>query len=253
MDTKSLRKQINEMHMSMLNLLNEYEKLTQSPSDILDQDLRKLIVDEDFVVNFQKDETLKEVDNRLIDELGLDIEQTSKDVLAIVMMDNSGSMGIFEKYLGRCLWERIERLLSYKYKNVKIKFIHHHTKAKEVNKEEFFAKGELGGTICSSAYNLANQMVEEFNYIDNDVIVLHISDGDNLPADMDRVVNLVEKIARKSKFIGYFEINQYNRHSTMIDDLRDKVNNQNFNYFVVAEKDNIYDALEEFCIDIFLK
>ena len=44
------------------------------------------------------------------------------------------------------------RFLRPKYENVEIVFIAHHTEAKEVTEEEFFTRGESGGTICSSAY-----------------------------------------------------------------------------------------------------
>ena len=44
------------------------------------------------------------------------------------------------------------RFLRTKYETVDIEFIAHHTEAKVVPEEEFFSKGESGGTICSSVY-----------------------------------------------------------------------------------------------------
>ena len=44
------------------------------------------------------------------------------------------------------------RFLRTKYETVDIEFIAHHTEAKVVTEEEFFSKGESGGTICSSVY-----------------------------------------------------------------------------------------------------
>ena len=42
------------------------------------------------------------------------------------------------------------RFLRTKYETVEIEFIAHHTEAKVVTEEDFFSKGESGGTICSS-------------------------------------------------------------------------------------------------------
>jgi len=50
--------------------------------------------------------------------------------------------------------------LRTKYKSVEIIFIAHHTQAKIVTEEEFFTKGESGGTKCSSAYKLALDLIE---------------------------------------------------------------------------------------------
>lgn len=44
------------------------------------------------------------------------------------------------------------RFYAQKYETVDIEFIAHHTEAKVVTEEEFFSKGESGGTICSSVY-----------------------------------------------------------------------------------------------------
>ena len=53
------------------------------------------------------------------------------------------------------------RFLRSKYETVEIEFIAHHTEAKVVTEEEFFSKGESGGTICSSAYQKALELIEQ--------------------------------------------------------------------------------------------
>jgi hypothetical protein len=52
------------------------------------------------------------------------------------------------------------RFLRTKYNNVQIVFISHHTEAREVTEEEFFYKGESGGTQVSSAMNLPWRLSE---------------------------------------------------------------------------------------------
>ena len=57
---------------------------------------------------------------------------------------------------GRNIWHVAsfldDKILRTKYETVDIEFIAHHTEAKVVTEEEFFSKGESGGTICSSVY-----------------------------------------------------------------------------------------------------
>ena len=108
-----------------------------------------------------------------------------------------GSMGEFEKYIARSFYFWMVRFLRTKYDNVKIVFITHHTEAKEVTEEEFFTHGESGGTQVSSAYELALQIIDErYNPDDWNIYPFHFSDGDNLPWDNERCVELVQQLMR---------------------------------------------------------
>jgi hypothetical protein len=248
-----LREQVKDTYIKMMDLLDTCEKanIDITFKNVLDQNLRDLMVDEDFIMLRQSEEILREVDQRVFDEFNLNIKRSNKQALVIVMMDNSGSMGIWEKYVSRCVIERLERLFQYKYPNVEFKFIHHHTVAEEVEREDFFVKGETGGTICSSAYRKANELIEQFDYIENDVYLLHVSDGDNLTSDVDRTVGLIKKLLLKCKFVGYLEINQYNRHSTLLKGAGSSkglkyIFDDKFYYHVLYEKDGVYEAVSDF-------
>ena len=73
------------------------------------------------------------------------------NAVVIAMMDVSGSMGEFKKYIARSFYFWMVRFLHTKYDNVKIVLISHHTEAKEVTEEQFFTQGESGGTVVTSA------------------------------------------------------------------------------------------------------
>src|SRR6266536_1748672 len=83
------------------------------------------------------------------------------NAVVIAMMDVSGSMGEFEKYITRSFYFWMVRFLRTKYHNVKIVFITHHTEAQEVEEQAFFELGESGGTRVSSAYKLALNVIQE--------------------------------------------------------------------------------------------
>ena len=80
------------------------------------------------------------------------VENPESQAVVLAMMDTSGSMGTFQKYIARSFFFWMTRFLRTKYETVEIEFIAHHTEAKVVSEEDFFSKGESGGTRCSSAY-----------------------------------------------------------------------------------------------------
>ncbi|WP_307340518.1 DUF444 family protein [Caldalkalibacillus uzonensis] len=75
----------------------------------------------------------------------------SSTAVVLAMMDTSGSMGTFEKYMARSFYFWMVRYLRRKYSQVKVVFIAHTTEAKEVTEDQFFTKVESGGTRCSAA------------------------------------------------------------------------------------------------------
>ena len=63
--------------------------------------------------------------------------------------------------MARSFFFWMANFLRSKYETVEIEFIAHHTEAKVVSEEDFFSKGESGGTICSSAYVKALELIEQ--------------------------------------------------------------------------------------------
>lgn len=173
------------------------------------------------------------------------IKPHSKAVV-LAMMDTSGSMGIFEKYVARSFFFWMARFLRTRYEKVEIVFIAHHTEAKVVPEEQFFSRGESGGTICSSAYRLALKIIEDrFPPASYNIYPFHFSDGDNLTSDNERCVQLVQELMKKSNMFGYGEINQYNRSSTLMSAYR-HINDPKFMHCIIRDKGEVYQALKTF-------
>ncbi|MEF3310138.1 sporulation protein YhbH [Paenibacillus sp. GYB004] len=168
------------------------------------------------------------------------------NALILAMMDTSGSMGSFEKYIARSFFFWMTRFLRTKYEKVEIVFIAHHTEAKEVSEEEFFTKGESGGTICSSAYQKALEIIDRrYPSSHYNIYPFHFSDGDNLTSDNERCVKLIEKLLERSNMFGYGEVNQYNRSSTLMSAYR-HIQYPRFQHCVIREKGEVYKALKTF-------
>lgn len=169
------------------------------------------------------------------------------NAVVLAMMDTSGSMGPFEKYIARSFFFWMVRFLRTKYKNVQILFLAHHTEAKEVTEEEFFTKGESGGTRCSSVYKLALEIIEKrYSPADYNIYPFHFSDGDNLNSDNELCVQLVTKLADMCNIFGYGEIiGPYYRHSTLMSAYR-KISHSRFASTTIRDKAGVYPALRAF-------
>lgn len=175
-----------------------------------------------------------------------DVVEPQSNAVVLAIMDTSGSMGNFEKYIARTFFFWMVRFLRTKYEKVEIVFIAHHTEAKEVSEEHFFSKGESGGTICSSAYRLALDIIRKrFPISLYNVYPFHFSDGDNLTSDNEKCVRLVQELMELSNMFGYGEINQYNRHSTLMSAYR-HIKDPRFLHYVLKDKSDVYKALKVF-------
>ncbi|MDQ0338086.1 sporulation protein YhbH [Caldalkalibacillus uzonensis] len=173
-----------------------------------------------------------------------EIIQPHSNAVIIAMMDTSGSMGLFEKFCARSFFFWMVRFLRRKYEKVEMVYIAHHTEAKEVTEEEFFTKGESGGTICSSAYSKALDVIEKrFDPQRFNIYPIHFSDGDNLTSDNERCLKLVHKLMERSNMFGYGEVNQYQRRSTLMSAYQN-IRDPRFRYAIIRDKSDVYSALK---------
>lgn len=175
-----------------------------------------------------------------------EIEKPQSNAVILAMMDTSGSMGSFEKYIARSFFFWMTRFLRTKYENVEIVFIAHHTEAKEVSEEDFFTKGESGGTLCSSAYQKALDLIDtRYSPSVYNIYPFHFSDGDNLSSDNEKCVKLIGELLERCNGFGYGEVNQYNRSSTLMSAFKN-IRHPKFQYVVIREKGEVYRALQTF-------
>nr|WP_091586872.1 sporulation protein YhbH [Alteribacillus bidgolensis] len=173
------------------------------------------------------------------------VKPESKAVV-LAMMDTSGSMGRWEKFMARSFFFWMVRFLRTKYETVDIEFIAHHTEAKIVSEEDFFSKGESGGTICSSAYEKALETIDKnYSPVLYNIYPFHFSDGDNLTSDNHKCLRLMNELMELSSMVGYAEVNQYQRHSTLMQAYR-KINDARFRHYILKQKGDVFHALKWF-------
>jgi sporulation protein YhbH len=176
------------------------------------------------------------------------------NAVVMALMDVSGSMGEFKKYIARSFFFWMVRFLRTKYDNVEIVFISHHTEAREVSEEQFFTQGESGGTVVSSAYQLALDIIHaRYRPADWNIYPFHFSDGDNYYSDNEEAVRLADELIETCNLFGYGEIGEeggggYRRSSGALlsifnDRLKQK---ERFIGVRIDDKEDVYPALKQF-------
>ncbi|MEW6447504.1 MAG: sporulation protein YhbH [Bacillota bacterium] len=167
--------------------------------------------------------------------------------VVLAMMDTSGSMGPFEKYIARCFFFWTVRFLRVNYHNVEMVFLSHHTEAQETTEEEFFCKGESGGTKCSAVYKLALEIIaERYPPSDYNIYAFHFSDGDNLTTDNDSCVKLVGELLKVANLVGYGEIEGPYYYTSTLKTAYRVINHPRFVMSTLRDKGDIYKTLKTF-------
>jgi sporulation protein YhbH len=183
-----------------------------------------------------------------------EVMRYESNAVVIAMIDVSGSMGEFKKYVARSFYFWMVRFLRTRYDNVEIVFISHHTEAKEVTEEQFFTQGESGGTVVSSAYQLALEIIQlRYRPADWNIYPFHFSDGDNYYSDNEEAVRLADDLIATCNLFGYGEIGEegstsYRRSSgALLSIFNDRLKNkERFVGVRIDTKEDVYPALKHF-------
>jgi uncharacterized protein len=180
----------------------------------------------------------------------LEIDTREESNAAVIcIMDTSGSMDTMKKYLARSFFFLLYQFISTRYRNVEIVFIAHHTEANEVTEEEFFHKGESGGTFISSGYNKALEIIQQRYHPSLwNVYAFHCSDGDNFDSDNPAALKAAEELAEICNLFGYGEIKPLGSRyyeSSMLNVFR-RIQAPNFHTVLIERKEDIWPSFKAF-------
>lgn len=146
------------------------------------------------------------------------------NAVILYMMDVSGSMGQEQKDIVRIESFWIDTWLSKHYRGIATRFVIHDATAREVDRDTFFRTRESGGTMISSAYKLASQMIDNDYPSDQwNIYVFHFSDGDNWSVDdtLACIDLLKERLLPRANMFGYGQVESPYGSGQFIKDLRD--------------------------------
>ena len=180
--------------------------------------------------------------------LVVDIKKESNAVVFCIM-DTSGSMDTMKKYLARSFFFLLCQFISHKYRNTEIVFISHHTEAREVTEEEFFHKGESGGTLISSGYLKTLEIITaRYHPSLWNIYAFHCSDGDNFDSDNEATLRAAEELAQVSNLFGYGEIKPSGARayeSSMMGRFS-RLQSDNFQTVLIEGKEDIWPCFKAF-------
>ncbi len=167
----------------------------------------------------------------------------------VCIMDTSGSMDTMKKYLARSFFFLLYQFIVTKYRNVEIVFIGHHTEASEVSEEDFFHKGESGGTFISSGYSKALEIIaERYHPSLWNLYAFHCSDGDNFDSDNPAALRAASELAEVCNLFGYGEIKPLGSRyyeSSMLHIFRN-LEADNFQTVLIERKEDIWPSFKAF-------
>lgn len=169
------------------------------------------------------------------------------NAVVICIMDNSGSMYLSKKFLARSFFFLLYQFVRYRYVNVELVFINHTTQAQEVNEDEFFHRGESGGTMISSGYEKALEIItERYSPAIWNVYAFHCSDGDNWPEDNEKTLEKAHKLCDICNLFGYGEIiSTWNPGDTMAEVFAQEIKADNFISVKMGSKEDIWPAFKK--------
>ena len=132
----------------------------------------------------------------------------SSQAVMFCLLDVSGSMDEDRKNIAKRFFMLLYLFLTKRYERIELVFIRHHTVAKEVDEEEFFASRESGGTVASSALELIHDIiVSRYPGAVWNIYAAQASDGDNWENDSSRCRELLlHDILPLTQYFAYVEI-----------------------------------------------
>lgn len=163
------------------------------------------------------------------------------------IMDVSGSMDENRKDLAKRFFILLHLFLTKHYERIELVFIRHHTSAKVVGEDEFFHSQESGGTIVSSALQLALESMKADYPVDQwNIYVAQASDGDNWDSDSPQCRELlVNEILPRVQYFSYVEIEAERPQSLWLQYEEAKAVCRNMALTRVRSRADVYPALRE--------
>lgn len=175
--------------------------------------------------------------------------QSESNAVVVCIMDTSGSMDTMKKYLARSFFFLLYQFVRTKYQKVDLVFVAHHSRAREVTEDEFFHKGESGGTMISSGYNKALEIINERYHPELwNIYAFHCSDGDNFDSDRADAMKAARELCAVSNLFGYGEIKPLGLRftdSTMLDQF-EALTADNFHSVSIERKEDIWPSFRSF-------
>lgn len=125
----------------------------------------------------------------------------------IFALDVSGSMGETERQLAKTFFFFALQGIRRQYGRVETAFLAHSAEAWEFNESQFFQTSGTGGTVSSTVFKLAKDVIRErYDPSQYNVYVFYASDGENLVDDRGPASETLRDLCAGINHVGFVEI-----------------------------------------------
>lgn len=125
----------------------------------------------------------------------------------IFAMDVSASMTEADRQLAKTFFFWVVQGLKRQYRYLTPVFIAHTAEAWEFDEQAFFEVSGTGGTVASTAFHKAREIIEaRFSPARYNLYMFYASDGQNHPNDRDRAGQALHDLGGISNYLGYVEV-----------------------------------------------
>ena len=202
-------KKIKELEEELANLDKFFYKTTKEQKEATEEWVRYQEIEEEIrKLRIRANAIL------FVDPVDLRYNNFSKkpapisQAVVFFVMDVSASMTQAHKDLPKRFFMLLNLFVSRKYKRVDCVFIRHHIQATECDEHDFFNNKENGGTVVSSAFKLAKEIIDD-RYSPNEwnLYFSQASDGDNWDNDNEELMQvLTNDILPITQYFSYIQV-----------------------------------------------
>ncbi len=172
-------------------------------------------------------------------------EEYVENAVIVNIRDCSGSMGEKKRDLVKRVFVPLDWYLQGKYENAEFIYIAHDFEAQQVGRDEFFSIKSGGGTQVSSAYELAQEILEEeFPWDTWNRYIFAGGDGENSSNDTkDRMVPLMEEIDVNYHAYAQVTPGGRGRYANLANDLEDHYSKDNLSVVRLQSREDVMDSI----------
>jgi uncharacterized sporulation protein YeaH/YhbH (DUF444 family) len=172
----------------------------------------------------------------------------SANAVIVYVMDVSGSMGADQKELVRIESFWLDTWIRSHYQGTRSVYIVHDASAKEVDRETFFRIRESGGTVISSAYELAERVIaERYPPQDWNLYLFHFTDGENYSRqDTEKCLDMLQqRLLPAVNLFGYGQVESYGTSGDFYEALQSRFDNESCVALSrIPDRDAIVDSIK---------
>jgi uncharacterized sporulation protein YeaH/YhbH (DUF444 family) len=176
----------------------------------------------------------------------------SINAAVIFALDVSGSMDEAQRRLAKQFFFFALQGIRRQYAKVETVFVAHAASAWEFEESQFFQASSSGGTVSSSAFRLALDVLQtRYDPSRYNVYFFYASDGENAAEDREAARSTLKDLAGQINYSGYVEtggIATFRPRETQLAELFGELKTQSLPVGMchLAAQDDIWRALREF-------